>query len=110
RTLTPTPLPTGEGHQSHHATPPPPLRSHPMIRPSALLASVLATTFALLPAAFAKAPGTPATTTATHIDIPTTAGTVHVTLRAANVVHLGYLVDGKSPARAMVLDPALAPD
>ena len=79
-----------------------------MIRSSALAAGIFATTLALAPAtpAVAKAPATPSATQA-RIDIPVDTGTVRVTLRAANVVHLSALVDGKSPARAMVLDPAL---
>jgi alpha-glucosidase len=81
-----------------------------MIRRFALLAGVFATTFALAPAtpALAKAPATHSAPTA-HIDIPTDTATVRITLRAANVLHVSALVDGKSPARSMVLDPALKP-
>src|SRR6185312_14488659 len=42
-------------------------------------------------------------------DIPTDTGTVRITLRAANIVHVSALADGKPPARSMVLDPALKP-
>jgi len=55
----------------------------------------------------AKAPTT-SSTTSERIDIPTDTGSVRITLPAANVVHLSALVDGKSPARSMVIDPALA--
>ena len=79
-----------------------------MTRPFVLLAGVFATTLALAPAtpASVKAPvGQPAA--ASHIDIPTDSGAVRITLRAANVVHVSAIVDGKPPARSMVLDPAL---
>ncbi|WP_395119902.1 TIM-barrel domain-containing protein [Rhodanobacter sp. FW102-FHT14D06] len=80
-----------------------------MIRSSALLAGIFATMLALAPAvpAMAKAPTT-SSTTSERIDIPTDTGSVRITLPAANVVHLSALVDGKSPARSMVIDPALA--
>ncbi|MGB3462315.1 MAG: TIM-barrel domain-containing protein [Rhodanobacter lindaniclasticus] len=81
-----------------------------MTRPFVLLAGVFATTLALAPAtpASVKAPvGQPAA--ASHIDIPTDSGSVRVTLHAANIVHMSAIVDGKPPARSMVLDPALEP-
>ncbi|HEV7122534.1 MAG TPA: TIM-barrel domain-containing protein [Rhodanobacter sp.] len=77
-----------------------------MIRSFALLAGVLATTLLV-----ATVPASNATVTqpppGARIDIPTDTGTVRVTLHAANIVHLSALAGGKSPARAMVLDPSV---
>lgn len=78
-----------------------------MIRPSAPLARVFAMTLLFAAASANASVAQPAVNT--HLDIPTDAGTVRVTLRAANVVHLSALVDGKSPARTMVVDPAPKP-
>jgi alpha-glucosidase (family GH31 glycosyl hydrolase) len=85
-----------------------------MIRQSVLLACASVAISALAPASaptFAATPVAPVTQTAkaTRIDIPTDTGTVRITLRAANIVHVRALADGKPPARSMVLDPGLKP-
>ncbi len=86
-----------------------------MIRSSVLFPCALATVLWLgtLPAiAFGTSPATAVASPVTmpRIDIASGSGSVRVTLAAPNVVHLSFLVGGRSPARSLLLDPALPPD
>ncbi len=90
------------------------LRSQPVIRSSVLFPCALATVLWLgvspsvaLATSPVAAVANPVTTS--RIDIPSDAGSVRVTLTAANIVHLSFLADGKPSARSVVLDPTRHP-